>query len=180
MAAEYVATMYVLFIFMFFPILNLGCTGLNAFFLWFACNCAATVGAKSQCFQQAVQIPSGSGVWYPGAYDSARTKATEIRNMFPGIGWTPSATNPEVRAIAEPIDPSAGLAPMQHVGPGAWPSGGTRPDPDEYTLLLRVTIEGFASPLIVVPWFDIPGLSRPMDLKMASQAQFENPPGLLF
>lgn len=180
MAAEYVATMYLLFIFMFFPILNLGTVGLNAFFLWFATNCAATVGAKSQCFQQAVQIPSGTGPWYPGAYDTARAKATEIRNMFPGISWVATATNPEVKAIAEPIDPAAGLSPYQHIGPGAWPAGAPRPDPDQYTLLLRVTINGAASPLIVVPWFNIPGLSKPMQLQMVSQAQFENPPGLLF
>ncbi len=180
MAAEYVATMYVLFIFMFFPILNLGVVGLNAFFLWFTCNCAATVGGKSQCFQQAVQIPAGVGQWYPGAYDTARAKATELKSFFPGINWVASAINPEVRAISERVDPAAPIG-YTHIGPGPWPaSERSKTDTDQYTLLLRVTINGSASPLINVPWFDTPGLSRPMDLVMMSQAQFENPPGLLF
>ncbi len=181
MAAEYVATMWLLFVFMFFPILNLGTVGFNAFFLWFATNCAATVGAKSQCFQAPVQIPAGSGTWYPGAYDTARTKALEIRNMFPGIGWAIAADNPEVKAIAQPIDPASGLPTYEHVGPSPLPAADRdKTDTDVYTLLLRVTIRGFASPLIAVPWFDVPGLSKPMDLLVNSQAQFENPPGLMY
>lgn len=180
MAAEYVATMWLLFLFMFFPILNLATVGVNAFFLWFCTNQAATVGAKSQCFMAAVQIPAGSGTWYPGAYDTARAKAVEVRNMFPGIGWIPSGTNPGVSVICEPIDPTAGLSTLTHTGPGAYPNGATRPDPDQYTILLRVTIAGWASPLIACPWFDIPGLSKPMELLVSSQAQFENPPGLMY
>ncbi len=172
--------MYVLFIFMFFPMLNLAVVGINAFFLWFTCNCAATVGAKSQCFQQAVQIPVGTGQWYPGAYDTARAKATELKSFFPGISWDATATNPEVKAISERVDPTAPPGYV-HVGPGAWPaSERAKTDTDQYTLLLRVTIDGFAAPLIEVPWFDIPGLSKKMQLEMCSQAAFENPPGLLF
>lgn len=180
MAAEYVTTMYVLFIFMFFPLLNLGVCGINAFFLWFTCNCAATVGAKAQCFQEAVQIPQGTGPWYPGAYNTARAKATELKAMFPGINWVASDINPEVKAISERIDPSAPPGYV-HIGPGPWPaSERAKTDPDQYSLLFRVTIWGTAAPLIEVPWFNIPGLSRPMDLMMCSQAQFENPPGLMF
>jgi len=180
MAAEYVATMWLLFLFLFFPILNLATTGVNAFFLWFCTNCAATAGAKCQCFMAAVQIPALTGTWFPGAYDTARTKANQIQGMFPGIGWVPSPTNPEVDILLNPIDPLGGLSPVTWTGPGAYPTGLPRPDPDLYTLMLRVTIQGWASPLISCPWFDIPGLSKPMNLIMSSQAQFENPPGLLY
>lgn len=179
MAAEYVATMWLLFLFIFFPILNLATVSLNAFFLWFCCNQATAAGAKSQCFMAAVEIPVGSGTWFTGAYDTARAKATEVRLMFPGISWNQTATNPEVRLIAEPIDPASGLSQLQHVGPGPWVTT-PFPDPDEYTLLLRVTIRGSANPLIAVPWFDIPGLSKPMDLIVTNQAQFENVSGVRF
>ncbi len=183
MAAEYVATMWLLFLFMFFPILNLATTGVNAFFLWFCTNCAATVGAKCQCLCAAVQIPAGSGTWYPGAYDSSRTKAMQIQGMFPGVGWVPSPTNPEVDVLLNPVDPLSPLPPVTYTVPNSsspWPAANPRPDPDVYTILLRVVIRGWASPLIACPWFDIPGLSKPMNLIMSSQAQFENPPGLLY
>ncbi|MBZ0185664.1 MAG: hypothetical protein K8F91_05375, partial [Candidatus Obscuribacterales bacterium] len=97
-----------------------------------------------------------------------------------GIGWTQTAINPRVDIILEPINPASGLSTFIKTGPTPLTSADPAPDPDEYTMLLRVTITGFASPLINVPWFDIPGLSKPMNLIMTSQAQFENPPGLKF
>lgn len=181
MAAEYVATMYLLFMFIFFPVLNLATVSINAFFLWFACNAGAQMAAKSPCFNRLIYVPANPpGTPYPGAYDTARARASQIRNMFPGIGWTESATNPRVDIIMEPINPASGLSTFIKTGPSPLSGGDPAPDPDEYTMLLRVTINGFASPLINVPWFDIPGLSKPMDLIVTSQAQFENPPGLRY
>jgi len=181
MAAEYVATLYLLFMFLFFPILNLSCVGLNAFFLWFACNAGASMAAKSPCFNRLIYVPaSPPGTPYPGAYDTARARATQIKNMFPGVTWTVAPTNPKVEIIMEPIDPASGLATFKKVGPAPLSGGDPAPDPDTYSMLVRVTIVGDCAPLIPVPWFDVPGLSKPMTLLVTSQAQFENPPGLRF
>ncbi|MEZ4537722.1 MAG: hypothetical protein R3D26_22405 [Cyanobacteriota/Melainabacteria group bacterium] len=59
MAAEYVDTMYLLFMFLFFPILNLATVTINAFFLWFAANAGAfQMGAKSPCFNRLIYVPA--------------------------------------------------------------------------------------------------------------------------
>lgn len=180
LAAEYMATMYLLFMFLFFPILNLATVTINAFFLWFAANAGAQMGAKSPCFNRLIYIPAPSGTPYPGAYLTARARAAQIKAMFPGIFWTETPTNPKIDIIMEPIDPASALSTYVHTGPNPLSTGEPAPDPDIYTMLLRITINGSASPLIAVPWFDVPGLSKPMDLVVVSQAQFENPPGLRY
>jgi len=179
MAAEYVATMYVLFLFIFFPVLNLGTCGLRAFFLWFACNQATMLAAKAKTFNTLVYVPDPGGTPYPGAYDTARARAAQIRGMFPGVNWTTNATNPEVDILLSPIPGSGAGAAAKIVGPT--PLGlGNIPDVNQYVASIRVTILGQVDPLIPVPWFNIQGLTSPMFLTVTSQAEFENPPGLQF
>ncbi|MFA6212007.1 MAG: hypothetical protein WCT03_17430 [Candidatus Obscuribacterales bacterium] len=180
MAAEYVATMYVLFLFIFFPVLNLGTCGMRAFFLWFACNQATMLAAKAKTFNTLIYVPEvPPNTAYPGAYDSARARAAQIRNMFPGVDWTTNATNPEVRIIRAVIPGSGAPAVADVIGPAALGLGNI-PDVDQYVCTIRVTINGQVTPLIPVPWFNIQGLSSPMFLTVSSEAQFENPPGLQF
>ncbi len=179
MAAEYVATMYVLFLFIFFPVLNLGTCGLRAFFLWFACNQATMLAAKAKTFNTLVYVPEPSGTPYPGAYSTARARASQIRSMFPGVDWTTNAGNPEVRIIRAVIPGSGAPAVADVIGPATLGLGNI-PDVDRYVCTIRVTIDGQVAPLIPVPWFNIQGLSSPMFLRVSSEAQFENPPGLQF
>ncbi len=179
MAAEYVATMYVLFLFIFFPVLNLGACGMRAFFLWFACNQATQLAAKAKTFNTLIYVPEPSGTPYPGAYATARARAAQVRSWFPGVNWVTSPINPEVRIIRAVI-PGSGAAPKPDVvGPGALGPGNI-PDVDQYVCSIRVTIDGQVDPLIPVPWFNIQGLTSPMFLRVSSEAQFENPPGLQF
>ena len=179
MAAEYVATMYVLFLFIFFPILNLATCGLRAFFLWFACNQAVMLAAKAKTFNTLVYVPEPNGTPYPGAYDSARSRANQVKAMFPGVNWVQTATNPKVEIIRQPIENSGATVLPVIVGPKTLGLGNV-PDVNQYVCTLRVTIDGTVSPLIPVPWFNIQGLSSPMPLRVSSEAQFENPPGLQF
>jgi len=179
MAAEYVATMYVLFLFIFFPVLNLGTCGLRAFFLWFACNQATMLAAKAKTFNTLVYVPEPSGTPYPGAYATARARAAQIRSMFPGVDWTTNSSNPEVRIIRAVIPGSGAPAVADVIGPNTLGLGNI-PDVDQYVCTIRVTINGQVTPLIPVPWFNIQGLSSPMFLTVSSEAQFENPPGLQF
>jgi hypothetical protein len=179
MSAEYVCTMYILFLFIFFPMLNLGTVGLRAFFLWFACNQATMLGAKAKTFNTLVYVPEVNGTAYPGAYDTARSQAMRIQNMFPGINWVVTATNPEVDILLSPIQGSGAGAAQTVVGPQ--PLGlGNIPDVNQYVSSIRVTITGSVSPLIPMPMFNIQGLTTPLTLKVSSQAEFENPPGLQF
>ncbi len=179
MAAEYVATMYVLFLFIFFPVLNLGACGMRAFFLWFACNQATMLAAKAKTFNTLVYVPEPSGTPYPGAFATAQARAAQVRGMFPGVNWTTTPTNPEVRIIRAVIPGSGAPALPDVIGPT--PLGmGNIPDVDQYVCSLRVTINGQVDPLIPVPWFNIQGLTSPMFMRVSSEAQFENPPGLQF
>jgi len=183
LAAEYVATMYVLFLFIFFPVLNFGTCGLRAFFLWFACNQATMLAAKAKTFNTLIYVPaSPPGTPYPGAYDTARQRAAQIASMFPGVEWTTNAANPEVDIILQPIPGAVGPpvpAYSKTIGPAALGLGHI-PDVNSYDSSIQVTINGQVNPLIPVPWFNIAGLTSPMFLTVSSQAEFENPPGLQF
>ena len=100
MAAEYVATLYLLLMFIVFPMLNYSVAGLRAFFLWFACNQSVMTAVNPER-----SWPS-SDWWkflYPGAYTVAQSRANQIRGVFPGINWVDSAINPEVDIIVNQI-----------------------------------------------------------------------------
>ena len=90
-----------------------------------------------------------------------------------------TATNPKVEIIRQPIENSGATVLPVIVGPQTLGLGNV-PDVNQYVCTLRVTIDGTVSPLIPVPWFNIQGLSSPMPLRVSSEAQFENPPGLQF
>lgn len=183
MAAEYVATMYVLFLFIFFPVLNLGTVCLRSFFLWFACNQAVVLAAKAKTFNTLIRVPdTATGTPYPGAYATAQQRAAQIRDMFPGINFAMSAINPEVDIVVTPIPnvtPSPGPG-FKVIGPATLQSVSHVTDVDSFVYSMRVTIRGSVDPLIPVPWFSIQGLSAPMNMNVTCQAQFENPPGLQF
>jgi len=179
LAAEYVATMYVLFLFIFFPVLNLGTCGLRAFFLWFACNQAVMLAAKAKTFNTLIYVPAPAGTPYPGAYDTARARAAQVRSMFPGVNWTTNATNPEVDILLSPIAGSGAPTVAPVIGPT--PLGlGNIPDVNNYVASIRVTINAQVDPLIPVPWFNIQGLTSPMFLVVSASSEFENVPGLQF
>src|ERR1700722_14024871 len=91
MAAEYVATLYLLLMFIVFPLINYATVGLRSFFLWFACNEAVLTAVKCKTFFTPVTIGT---ILYPGAYTVAQSRAQQIRGCFPGINWTEGATNP--------------------------------------------------------------------------------------
>jgi hypothetical protein len=171
--------MYVLFLFIFFPVLNLGTCGLRAFFLWFACNQACMLAAKAKTFNTLVYVPDPGGTPYPGAFATAQARAAQIRGMFPGVNWTTNQTNPEVDILLSPIQGSGAGAAQKIVGPATLGLGNI-PDVNQYVTSIRVTIQGQCDPLIPVPWFNIQGLSSPMFVTVSSQAEFENPPGLQF
>jgi len=178
LAAEYVATLYLLLMFIVFPLINYATVVLRAFFLWFACNESVVTAVKCRTFFTPVTI---GGILYPGAYTVAQSRATQIRSVFPGINWVDAGNNPEVDILVTQITgqpPSVPAPPPKTVGPTPLGLGNT-PDSGSYVCSLRVKINGWVMPLIEVPWFkNIPGLGGQMNLLVCSEAEFENPPGL--
>jgi hypothetical protein len=179
--AEFAATLYVLFLLIVFPMINYATLAVNAFFLWFAANQAVMAASKAKTYYQTVYVPiNPPNTAFYGAFSTAQTRAAQIRNAFPGISWTTNSRNPNVEIVLEPINPSSGLTTQIYsYGAGTAPLGlGKAPDTASYVVSCRVVIAGYVNPLIPVPWFNIPGLSGPMPLTVASQAQYENVSGL--
>lgn len=174
---EYWMTMYVLFLFIIYPLLNYGVLGMRAFFLWFAANQAAMVGSQQRTLITPVTVGT---TLFPGAYAVAQGRANEIGRIFPGIHWP--AGDPQVYVLVTLIngqtpmapDPAAS-SPYHITGTALLPPA---PDPASYICTFKVVINGWIDPLITVPWFNVPGLSKPAYITVSSEAQFENVPGL--
>lgn len=181
MAAEYVATLYLLLFFLLFPLLNLATVSLRSFFLWFACNQATMAGAKARTLSTDITI---GGTTYRSAYNLVKDRSNQIRAAFPGIDWTDSSTNPKVEILRTPIPNS--LPPVTYYTPFVCTGSGVAltgqvPDVDRYVVTLRVTIAGRIWPLIPMTLpgpLSIEGLTTPFDMTVTSEAAFENPPGV--
>ncbi len=181
MSAEFACTLYVLFMLIAFPIMNYATLGVRAFFLWFAANQAVMAASKAKTYYQTVYVPvNPPNTAFYGAFTTAQSRATAIKNAFSGITWTQTSSNPNVEIILEPINTSGTLTSQTYsLASGTAPLGlGHAPDPSQYVVSCRVVIQGKISPLIAVPWCNIPGLSGPIALTVASQAQYENVSGL--
>jgi len=167
---ENVAALYLLFLFLFFPMLDLATMGLRAFFLWFACEQAAMAGAKGTVW---------SNTAYPNNYytciqTQAQSAATSFVNMFSGITVT-SGPNLVVIAQAIPNTSAATINPYT-------PSPSTYLDKSLYVPILQVTMTGTVQPFIVIPFIpmSIPGLNAPFTMTVMSEQQIENPTALSY
>jgi hypothetical protein len=176
---EYATTMYILLFILAFPLINLSVMGFRSFFLWFAANQAVVAASKARTYLQPTEIPPD--IIYPSACQAAAKKANEVRSMFSGIHWIESDNNPDVQIIREPINPGSKNAKPEAVftrNCGAPLANNDDLDQSSYIYTCRVVIKGQVDPLIIIPMFDVPGLSKPIDLTVSSQAQYENVPGL--
>lgn len=180
--ADYAATFYVLLLFLVFPLLDYSVIGMRSFFLWFAANQAAMSACKARTYLQSVERTGQTATVYLSACEMANRRANQIKAILPGISWEHTENNPDVQIVRQPINPAAkGVQPAAVFsrGRGAPLSNSEAPDQTIYVYVCRVVIKGKVEPFITVPWFDIPGLSRPFDLTVSSQAQYENVAGLI-
>ena len=173
--AEWAMTMYILFLFFMFPMLDFAVLGLRSFFLWFACNQAVMIGCKAHTLVQSVTIGT---VTYLGALNLSANRAANVAAAFPGISW--STSYPQMYVTFCPLDTSQSYIPY---GPMTYSTGSspisTLPDMSSYVAEYKVVILGSVSPFIPVPLIgSVPGLSTPAQLQVVATAQFENPPGL--
>ena len=182
MLADYAATFYVLLLFLVLRLLDYSVIGMRSFFLWYAANQAVMAACKAKTYLQSVENPNQPGVNFPSACELARTRANQIKSILPGIQWVESENNPDVQIVREPINPQAehAQAPMVFSrGHGAPLSDADAPDQSLNIYVCRVIIKGKIDPLITLPWFNIPGISKPLDLTVSSQSQYENVAGLI-
>src|SRR5262249_38889543 len=91
LTAEYITTMWVIFLVIFFPFLNLTTICLRSFFLWFAANQAALIGSQAKTWDTSITI--GTVTYNPAAGPSglATTYANQIKNSFLGFSYDPSS-----------------------------------------------------------------------------------------
>jgi hypothetical protein len=184
LTAEWAMTLYVLFFFFALPLLNFGVLGLRAFFLWFACNQAAMAGSKAHTLVNPVTI---GGQTFYGGLSIAYTRALQVKNAFGGISWTNSY--PAIYIEFVPFPDGVGSSPpsIARIGPLTYVSGTTKslvpsvPNSSLYLCEFSVVIVGTIQPFIPMPFFfgQWPGIGAPLTMPVQSQAQFENPPGLV-
>jgi hypothetical protein len=174
--AEYVATLWIIFLIVFFPFLDLTTICLRSFFLWFAANQAALIGSQAKTWQASVTI--GTVTYQPasGATGLATTYANEVKNSFLGWQYDPASSlspNPYVEIVLAPIGSATPVS--NSTAPLASP-----PDVSQYVPHIRVTIDGLVQPLVpmYVAGLSLPGLTTPMKLRVRAEAIFENPNGL--
>jgi hypothetical protein len=177
--AEYATSLYILLFLLAFPLLNLSVFGFRAFFLWFAANQAVMAASKAKTYLEPIEIPPNTV--YPSACQAAVQGANRVKAIFGGINWEETENNPDVQIVREPINPTAKGAKPEAVftrGNGAPLIERDEPDKSTSIYMCRVIIKGYVSPLITLPWVDLPGLSKPVDLKVSSEAEYENISGL--
>ena len=133
------------------------------------------MGAKSPCFNTLIYVPAPAGTPYPGAYDTARARANQIGDMFPGAAWD-RAIYPTVQIIMEPLTGTA----TQVIKPSgvSLSPGDPAPDQNIYTMLIQCRIVRYGSTInrssMVSTYRDS---ADQCHFKLCPQAQFENPPG---
>ncbi len=192
--AEHSVVLYMLFLFLFFPLLDLAVMGLRAFFLWFACNQAAMAGAKGTQWMYS-GAESEDNVYYTSIQTQAVNACTSVIKNFSGItitsvpatgyGTSPSPTGPILQVVLTAIKHSDTTNNQ--------PAGATKtylasqlpmaitPDPSQYIPMLQCTLTGTISPFINIPLpFSAPGLNKPFSMSVVCEQQIENPYALMY
>ena len=192
---EHSLVLYMLFFFLFFPMINLATMGLRTFFLWFACNQAAMAGAKGTQWMYG-SVETEDNVYFTGIQNQAITTCNSIVNMFSGItitsvptaegyGSSPNANGPILQVILTAIKHSdttnnqASASTLTYAA-NQLPLAIT-PDPSQYVPMLKVSLTGTIAPLIPIPLpFSVAGLNKSFSVTVCSEQQIENPYALMY
>jgi hypothetical protein len=166
--------LWILFVVLMIPLLDLGSISLRMFYLKTAANQAVHAAVRCQTFQSPFVVGSTT---YPSAKTTATTVATTTANSFSGVHL--GTVKVEIIHTAIPGS-GAGAAPAPTENP--LPKANGTPDPTQFVVSLRVTLTGTVDPFISfnLPFLsNIPGLSGPMTFTVSSEEKFENLTGLL-
>lgn len=158
--ADVPVTLWVLFMVLFFPLMDFGTVCLRSTFLYFAVHNAARNASRARSFLNPID-------GQPSATRIAQDTITTIARGWSGIRVTSMTTQIVTTNI------NTLVATRQST------SLGTPADDTNNTYQLEVIATGSVDPFIRVPWFgSVPGLTGPMNITMADRQYFENPQGL--
>ncbi len=180
--AESSATLYLLFLFLFFPLLDLGAMGLRMFFLWYACNQSAMAGSKGA--KWSLGNVGGTTNYANSIKTQATTTAANVVAAFSGVSI--NSGYPQLNVILQAIQHSDTTNNQPSAATVTYPNGAGLPlaapiDSSQYVALLQVQIVGQVQPFIQVPFINnVPGLSAPFTVKLSSTQQIEDPNSLTY
>ena len=164
--AESPMILMVLFIFMAFPLINLGAIGLRSYFVIASCREAAHRASKSLTYEQAAPVQLGNNT---PAITVAEQTVQRYINSFNGVKVQ------SVRSGIVTVNNTTGNKTGPVYAPLA--SGNTYGN----VYYLEVELQAEAQPLITYNGGllgDIPGLTRPLTIQTHAREVFENPKGL--
>jgi hypothetical protein len=167
---EAVVSLWFLFVFMFFPLLDYSAMGLRAFFLWYACEQGAMAGAKGTEWS----TTSYANNYYTSIQTQAKNTVTNVIGAFSGITLT---SGPTLTVIAQAIPNTSATTIDPYV-----PTTSTFLDKSLYVPLLQVAVTGQIQPFIVIPFLpvSVPGVNTAFTMSVNSQQQIENPSALSY
>ena len=174
--AENAVVLYVLFFFLFFPLVDLGAMGLRTFFLWYTCNQSAMAGSKGTQWSPGNNTTNTN--YETSIQTQATTTATSVSHMFSGISI--NSGYPTCTVILSPINHTDTEANQASAPPITYTNGSGLPlatpmDVSQYIPILRVQINGTVQPFIQVPFpIAIPGLTTAFQVSIVSDQQIEN------
>lgn len=159
----------VLFIFLAFPMINLGAIGLRTYLLIASGKEAAHRAAKSLTYQTPAQLPPGTVANNVPAVQVAEETVYRYLNNFTGVGIS------TVKAGIVTVNNTTGVK----TGPVYQPLPASNLYGNIY--YLDVEIEGQANPLVTYSGGllgPIPGITSPVKISTHAREVFENPKGL--
>ncbi len=168
--AESAMLLAVFFIFLSFPLMNLGAMGMRSCFVMNSAKVGSERACKALTYRVAANIPAGTLANNVPAEFVARTEVNRYLNSFSG------ARVIDVKTGIVDIDNATGAK----VGPTYAPLT-SRPQ-DGHTYYIDVLVKAETDPLLSYKggWLgDIPGLTAPFPLAIHGQRVFENPKGLM-
>jgi hypothetical protein len=167
--AETAGLLAVFFIFLTFPLMNLGAIGMRAFFVVNSAKVGAERACKSLTYRAKADIPDGTLANNTPAETVARNEVQRYLNSFSG---------------AKLVSVKTGIVDINNItGEKTGPFYTTLSSlPQEnHSYYIDVQVNAETDPLLSYKGGmlgDIPGLTRPFPLSMHGQRVFENPKGL--
>ncbi len=174
--AENASVLYALFLFLFFPLLDLGAMGMRTFFLWFTCNQAAMAGSKGTKWSTGNK--TGSTNFATSIQTQTTTTATSVASMFSGISI--SSGYPKLSVTLQAIQHSDTTNNQASASTVTYKNGSGLPlstplDTSQYIPILSVQINGTVQPFIPIPFpIAVPGLTKSFTVSIVSEQQIEN------
>jgi len=166
--AELPFVLLVIFIFLFFPLLNLTTATVRTWFLRSAVLDAAHNAAKACTYGTHLPATEDDSECF-SAVELANNTLNKFIQTFAGV----SMTSAQVYVVRQTI--AGGVATTYP--PGPIPKSDIQPDANVY--FIEVAFKGEAQPFLTVPFFsNVPGLGGPMPVNITGRETFENVEGL--